>query len=170
MQSEQLNAKRQEEAKASSFRQEDLANRARLVAGQNAAALGGAGLDASSGLGFDAGVANWSEWLRGSNKELMNLYAADRNARQEQSNLEAQALGLEQQASMYRKQAKGAKRAGMWSALGSLALNLATSGAFKGASKGASKGLSGIDDYSSLYSPDAKVWASSKRLTGSYVG
>jgi hypothetical protein len=126
MQSGQLNVKRGEEAKASSFRQQDLASRARYVAGQNTAALGGAGLDASTGLGFDAGVANWSQWLNDSNKELMNLYASDRNVRQDQNNLQAEALGLGQQASMYRKQAKSAKRAGMWSALGGLALNFAT--------------------------------------------
>jgi hypothetical protein len=144
MQSEQLNVKRQEEAKASSFRQQDLASRARQVAGQNTAALGGAGLDTSTGLGFDAGVANWSEWLSSSNKELMNLYASDRNTRQDQNNLQAQAEELTQQASMYRKQASSAKRAGMWSALGGLALNFAmmkAGGMFDKAGKGTTNAM-----------------------------
>jgi hypothetical protein len=141
MQSEQLNAKRGEEARASSFRQQDLVKKAAQVAGQNTAALGGAGLDTSSGLGFDAGAANWSEWLNNSNRELLNLYASDRNIRQEQNNLAAQALGFDQQAGMYRKQAKSAKQAGLISALGTLALSAATSGVLKGSS-GAAKGVS----------------------------
>jgi hypothetical protein len=136
MQANQIDVQRQEEAKASSFRQEDLADKARLVAGQNAAALGGAGLDTSSGLGYDTAFANWNQGLGDNNKELMNLYGTDRNLRQTQNNMITQALGLEQAAVSYRSQAKSAKRAGIISALGGLALDIGTmsaNGMFKGA-------------------------------------
>jgi hypothetical protein len=136
-QAEQKNVERAGEAVASSYAQQDLVKRARLVAGQNAAALGGAGLDASSGLGYDLSRANWDTWYADREKETANLYGKDQNIRQQQLNMLGEAAGKDWAAKSYRSQAKGALRSGLISSLGGLALNIGMSGMLSKAIKGA---------------------------------
>ena len=144
-QAEQKNVERAEEAVASSYAQQDLVKKAKLVAGQNAAALGGAGIDASSGLGYDLSRANWDQWYSDRQKETANLYAKDRNIRQQQNNMQAEATGLDWAANSYRSQAKSAMRSGLISSLGGLALNLGMMGAsgMFGKAGSTAKGASG---------------------------
>lgn len=97
--------------------QRQLLARKKLIAGQNAAAMGAGGADSSSGTAIDLRTANESVYRQDRQTLDRNLVNQDWEMRQNIAN-------LEQSAKANRKAAKTTKRAGAINAILSTAVNL----------------------------------------------
>lgn len=115
-------------------------NRKELVAGQNTAALGGAGLESGSGLGLALDRANVMSFEQQTEKIRQNLFTSDLDLRQEVANRNQAAAAADATAKNLRSAAKNTRRMAILGGVLTTASGLMGGGKASKASKGASSG------------------------------
>lgn len=130
-----------------------------LIAGQNTAALGGAGLESDSGLGSAFDRANVGSFEQQTEKIRQNLFTSDLDLRQEVANRNQAAAAADATAKNLRSAAKNTRRMAILSGVLTTASGLMGGGKASKASSSGANASSVIPD--SLKTPSAiGVWNS----------